>query len=135
MTAAITSSALVAALAAELSARGIAFGHGKKPAVVTGHPWIVGFFDAGSIGDQSLVSRDGWSTVGTFHCAGLTPDSAFIAARKLREAALALAGQTVGGRVVQKPRQNIEPPPIHRDDDADPVIFVQYDEWRFRTTL
>lgn len=134
MTAPVTSTALVAALATELTARGIAFGHGKKPTVAPGAPYIVGFFDAGRIEDRSLVSRDGWSTVGAFHCAGLTPESAFVATRKLREAALALSGQTVGGRRVQKPSQVIEPPPVDRDDDADPVIYVQYDEWRFRTT-
>lgn len=122
---------LIDAIKAGVTAAGVAFAEGKKPQGVGNKPYIVAFFDSGTIGDRSLRSRDGFSVYGSFQCAGLTPESARFAVRKLRAVVLALGGTTVGDRTVQLPTHEIALP-MSRDDDADPPLFVQIDEWRFR---
>lgn len=126
-----TAQPLVAAISAGLTAAGVAFGDGKKPTVAAGKPWVVGWFDAGTVDNRSLRSRDGWVCVGTFHSFGLTPESARIANRALRSVVLGLHLTTVGGRVVQMP-ENLVAVPMSRDDDADPAVFLLIDEWRIR---
>jgi hypothetical protein len=123
---------LYAALAAAITAQGIAYAEGKKPTVTAGSPYIVAWFDSGSVENRSLQSRDGWSTSVTLQSYGATPESVRVAVRKGRAAVLSLAGVTVGGRTVQMPSHS-PPPPMSRDDDADPPIFWQSDEWRIRT--
>ena len=122
---------VVAAIKAAVTAGGVAFGDGKKPTVDDGDPYVVAFFDSGTVDDRSLVSRDGWSITGTFHCSGLTPDASRIATRRLREAVLGLWGATIDGRTVRMPVQLVGRP-MDRDDDADPSLFIQVDEWRIR---
>lgn len=114
-------------------APGVAVAIGKKPTVTAGKPWVVMWPDAGNVTDDSLRSRDGWATVVSFHCAGLTPESVLIAVRKVRDAVIGLHLQVIDGRTVQMPEHR-PGPPMQRDDDADPPVFVQYDEWRIRTT-
>jgi hypothetical protein len=91
----------------------------------------VGWFDAGTIDNRSLRSRDGWVCVATFHSFGLTPESARIANRVIRGVVLALHRTVIGGRTVQMP-ENLVSVPMSRDDDADPAQFLQIDEWRIR---
>lgn len=122
---------VVDAIEAALLAGGVVFGDSVKPANVGTKPYVVGFFDAGTITDQTMKSRDGWSIVGSFHCSGLSPDSARFAVIKLRAAILGLQGQTIGGRTVLKPTHEVGRP-MDRDDDADPPLFIQFDEWRLR---
>ena len=122
---------LIDAIKTAVTAAGVAIAEGRKPTVVAGKPYIVAFFDAGSVEDRSLRSRDGWSMVGSFQCAGLIPESARFAARKLRAAVLGLHGQTFAGRTLQLP-SHLGPLPMQRDDDADPPLFIQIDEWRLR---
>jgi hypothetical protein len=124
---------LITALAAALSAQGVAFGEGKKPTVAAGSPYIVGWFDSGTIENRSLRSRDGWSTAVVLQSYGSTPESVRIAVRKGRAAVFSLFGQAVGSRTVLMP-EHLSPMPMQRDDDADPPIFWQSDEWRIRTT-
>ena len=123
---------LVAALAAAMAAQGIAYAEGKKPTVTAGSPYIVGWFDSGTVENRSLMSRDGWSTVVTLQSYGNSPESVRVAVRKGRAAVLALYGQAVAGRTVQLPSQS-PPPPMQRDDDVQPPLFWQSDEWRIRT--
>lgn len=123
---------IVAAIKAAL-AGDVLLGEGVKPKNVGDEPYVVAFFDAGTVGNRSLVSRDGWSLVGTFHASGLTPESARVAVRKLRAAILGLHLTTVGGRTLLMP-EHLSGTPMQRDDDADPPLFIQIDEWRFRTS-
>lgn len=123
---------LVDALRTALTGAGIAFGDGRMPNGATTR-YIVAWFDDGTVTDRSLLSRDGWSAVGTFHCYGQTPEAARYAYRALTDAALGLHGQTVGGRTVLMPEQ-LTSLPLSRDDDLDPPLFDQIAEWRFRTT-
>jgi hypothetical protein len=122
---------LIDAIKAEVTAAGVAIAEGKKPTVSAGRPYIVAFYDSGAVDDRSLRSRDGWAMVGSFQCAGLSPESARFAARKLRGALLALHGATFGDRALQMPA-HLGPLPMQRDDDAEPVLFIQIEEWRLR---
>lgn len=124
---------LVAAIASAVTTGGVAFGDSTKPANVGAKPYVVGFFDSGSVENRSLASRDGWSTVGTFHCVGLSPEAARIAVRRLRAVLLGLHRQVIGGRVLLMP-EHLAAVPMQRDDDADPTLFIQIDEWRLRTS-
>lgn len=122
---------VVDAIEAAVIAGGVAFGDGVKPADVGTKPYVVAFFDSGTVDNRSLKSRDGWVITGTFHNSGLTPDAARIATVKLRAAILGLHGQTIAGRQVKMP-ENLVARPMDRDDDADPPLFIQVDEWRLR---
>ena len=122
---------LIQAIKTSVTNAGVAVGEGRKPTVAAGRPYIVAFFDPGAVEDRSLRSRDGISIVGSFQCAGLTPESARFASRKLRDALLALHLTAFGDRRLLMP-SHLGPLPMQRDDDADPVLFVVIDEWRFR---
>lgn len=124
---------VIAAIKAAVEGAGFAFGDSRKPAVVGTKPWVVAWFDAGIVEDRTMRSRDGWSMVGTFHSVGLTPEAARIAARAVRNAVLGLHLAVIDGRTVQMP-ENLSSLPMQRDDDVDPPIFDQVDEWRIRTT-
>lgn len=124
---------LVAALTAAMATQGIAFAEGKKPTVTAGDPYIVGWFDSGVIEDRSMRSRDGWSTAVVLQSYGASPESVRIAVRQGRAAVLSLNGVVVGGRTVLMPSHS-DPPPMQRDDDADPPIWWLSDEWRIRTS-
>jgi hypothetical protein len=132
-TAAVDVAPLIAAIRAGLAAHpaDLAFDEGRQPANVSGRPYIVAFFDSGTIENRSMRSRDGWSTVGTFHCAGLSPQSARVAVRALRTVILGLTGAPFAGGTLRVP-EHIAGAPMDRDDDAQPVLFIQIDEWRFR---
>lgn len=122
---------LADALAAAMTAEGIAYAEGRKPTVAAGRPYVVGWFDQGVIGDQTMRFRDGWSMVVVLQSYGLSPDSVRVAVRKARAAVLGLAGDAVAGRVVQMPTHQASPP-MQRDDDVDPPLWWQADEWRIR---
>lgn len=113
-------------------AAGVPVDVGRKPANATTR-WIVLWPDTGTVDDRSLKSRDGWSIVLPAQCYGLTPEAAAYAVRKYGAAILGLHGTVVAGRTVHMPVHE-RPPPLSRDDDADPPIFMQYDEWRIRTS-
>ena len=121
-----------AALSAALAASNVAFGNGKKPATATTR-YIVAWFDAGSVSDRSLRSRDGWSQVGTFHCYGQTPEAAQGIYGLLTEAILGLHRTTVDGRVLDMPEQ-LTALPLQRDDNLSPPLFDFVCEWRFRAS-
>jgi hypothetical protein len=110
---------------------GVAYAEGKKPAVTAGLPYVVAWFDAGSVTNRSLRSRDGFELVGTFQCYGNSPESVRLAVRKVRAAVFGLFGATVAGRTVQMP-EHLPGPPMDRDDDVDPPLWWQTDGWRFR---
>lgn len=135
MTAVIDAQPFVTAVAAALAAgpSPVSFADSAKPASVGTRPYVVGFFDSGTVEDRSLLSRDGWSTVGTFHCVGLSPEASRIAVRKLRAAILGMHRQVIAGRQVLMP-EHLTAVPMQRDDDADPTLFIQIDEWRIRTS-
>jgi hypothetical protein len=123
---------LITALKAALNTAGVALGDGVKPST-TSSRYIVAWFDAGTVDDSSLRSRDGFTMVGTFHCYGTTPEAARFAYRALTGAVLSLAGQTLGSRVVWMPEQ-LTSLPLQRDDNLSPALFDAVCEWRFRTT-
>lgn len=112
---------------------GVAVAIGKKPTVASGRPWVVMWPDGGAVADDSLRSRDGWSSVVSFHVAGTDTTQVFAALGRVRDAVLGLHLTVIDGRTVQMPEHR-PGPPMQRDDDADPPVFLQYDEWRFRTT-
>lgn len=123
---------LVDAITTAVAAQGLTIGDGEKPTVVAGRPYVVHWMSGGTITDRSLKSRDGFRLTAPFHVYGYDPDSVRWALRMLRTAVLGLHLAVVDGRTVQMPVQE-EGPPMSRDDDADPPIWWQYDEWRFRT--
>lgn len=122
---------LIDAIEAAVSAQGVAIGNGEKPTVAAGRPYIVHWADAGTVDDRSLRSRDGFLLTVPFQVYGFDPDSVRWAVRKLRAAVLGLHLTSIGGRSVQMP-SNEPAPPMGRDDDADPKLWYQYDEWRIR---
>lgn len=124
---------LADAVAAAITGQGIAYALGRKPTVTGGSPYIVGWPDGGTVGDSSLRMRDGWSMVIVLQHYGLSPDSVWVALKKSRAAMFSLANTTVGGRRIGLPIHG-EPPPLQRDDDADPPLFWLSDEWRIPTT-
>lgn len=129
----VDASPLIAELKNRVTSAGVAFGEARKPSVAAGRPYVVAFFDSGTIDNRSLSSRDGWSLYCSFQCAGLTPESTRFAVTKLRGAILSLHLAQVRGRTVLMPVHEF-PAPMTRDDEADPPLFVQIDEWRIRTT-
>jgi hypothetical protein len=132
VTAPVTSQPLIDALDAAVTAAGVAFGDGRKPSDATTR-YIVAWFDAGSITDRSLRSRDGFSAVGTFHCYGQTPEAARHAYRVLADVILSLYRAEVGGRVLLMPEQ-LTSLPLQRDDNLTRPLFDAVCEWRFRTS-
>ena len=132
MTAPVVDAGLLVA-AIKTAMTGIAYGEAAKPTVTAGSPYVVAWFDSGTVGDRSLRSRDGFSLVATFQCYGSSPESVRIAVRKVRAAVFSLFGTTVGGRTVLMP-ESLASPPMQRDDDVQPPLWWQADEWRFRTT-
>ena len=123
---------LIDALKAAVTSAGVAFGDGVKPSPATTR-YIVAWFDAGSVVDASLKSRDGFTLVGTFHCYGSTPEAARFANKVLTGAVLGLRNQVVGTRTVLAPEQ-LTSLPLQRDDDLSPALFDAVCEWRFPTT-
>ena len=73
------------------------------------------------------------TTVPACHCAGLSPDAAFIAERKLAAAVTALRGQVIDGRKVLAPVQGAAEH-LRCDDDVDPPLYDLPVEWRIPTT-
>lgn len=125
---------LVAAVTTAIAAQGLAIGDGRKPAVSAGRPYAVAWFDAGVVGDRSLLSRDGFSLTAPFQLYGLTPESVRWAVKQLRAGLLSLGGQVVDGRTVHTPEHLAATSP-DRDDKADPgPLWWVYDEWRIRTS-
>lgn len=124
---------LVDAVRAAVAAQQVAVDVGQKPTVAAGKPWVVMWPDSGAVVDRSLRSRDGFTMRVSFQCFGLSPASALWAVRRVRVAVLGLAEQTVAGRIVRLPSLMESPPPLTRDDDVNPPIWMQYDEARFRT--
>ncbi len=124
---------LIDAVKAAVTGAGVLIAEGRKPANVGTRPYVVAFFDSGTVGDRTLLSRDGWSLYCSFQCAGLTPESARFAVTKLRGAIRSLHLAKVDGRTVQMPVHEF-PAPMTRDADGDPSLFIQIDEWRLRTT-
>ena len=122
---------VIDALKAALQTAGVALGDGVKPATASSR-YIVAWFDAGTVTDSSLRSRDGFSLVGTFHCYGTTPEASRFANRALTAAVLALRGQAIGGRMVLAPEQ-LTALPLQRDDDLNPALFDAVSEWRIPT--
>ena len=121
------------AVEAALNVQGIAHAEGKKPTVAAGLPYIVWWLDPGTVTDRTMASRDGLSVVLVLQSYGLSPDSVRVALRKGRVAMASLVGDTVGAWVLLPP-EHTPGPPMQRDDDADPPIWWQSDEWRLRTS-
>lgn len=126
-----TAQPVIDAVKAALTAVGVAFGDGVKPSTATTR-YIVAWFDAGTVEDRSLRSRDGFSVVGTFHCYGQTPEAARFAYKALTTALLGLHRQAVGDRVALMPEQ-LTALPLQRDDALNPPLFDAISEWRIRT--
>lgn len=125
---------LINAIKAAIAAQGVAVGVAKKPVVAAGLPWVVMWPDGGAITNRSMASRDGFLMVLALHCFGLSPDSAWVALRKARVGVTGMANAVVAGRGIQVPIPLESLPPISRDDDVDPPLFMQYDEWRIQTS-
>ena len=122
---------LVAAVKAAVI--GVSVGEGKKPTVAAGKPYVVVWFDAGAVDNRSLRSRDGLALTATFQCYGATPESVRVAVRRVREGVASLHRAVVEGRTLHLP-EHLAGPPMQRDDDVQPPLWWQTDEWRFRTS-
>jgi hypothetical protein len=121
------------AIKSAMQAQSIAYAEGRKPAVAPGLPYVVGWLDPGTVSDSSLRGRDGWSLIVVLQSYALAPDSVRVAVRKSRAAMFGLNGATVGGRLIGL-ATHVTPPPMQRDDKADPQIWWQSDEWHLPTT-
>lgn len=116
---------------AVLRAAGLAYEVGRKPGnAPAAGPWVVGWPDGGAITDRTLRSRDGWSLRVSFQVYGFTIESVNWALPRLRQAVLSIGHTEVGGRTVLLPSHEISQP-LSRDDDVEPPLLMQYDEWRF----
>lgn len=124
---------LIEAIEAAVEAQGLPIGNGRKPAASPGDAYVIGWFGSGTITDRSLRSRDGFSLPVTFQVYGFDPDSIQWAIPRLRTAVLGLHGAVAGGRKLLMPVHS-PGPDMDRDDDVDPPIFWQVDEWRFPTS-
>lgn len=129
-----TAQPLVDAVLSAARQQGLQIGDGSVPPRDGTKPWIVAWFDAGTIGPRTLSSRDAWTVTLTAHCLGLSAEAARLAAAKLAGAVQSLYRQTVGGQLVQCPEQ-ISAMPVSRDDSANPAQYDATVEWRFRTSL
>lgn len=129
---AVSAQPLITAIAAAVTAGGVAFGDGVRPGSATTR-YVVAWFDAGTIDDRTLTSRDGFAVVGTFHAYGQTPEAARFANSVLTGALLGLHRQAVAGRLVRLPEQ-LTALPLQRDDNLSPSLFDVVSEWRIRTT-
>jgi hypothetical protein len=126
----VDSSPLITAVKAAIT--GVALGEGKKPTVGPNLPYVVAWFDAGTVTNRSLRSRAGFEFTGVFQCYGTSPDSVRFAVRKVREGVAPLGGVTAGGRTLRVPSHS-STVPMDRDDDVQPPIWWQTDVWTFRT--
>lgn len=133
MVAVVDAQPLVDAITEAITAQGLAVGDGEKPAAAVGRPYVVAWFDSGTVEDRSMRSRDGFSLVGSFQVYGFDPDSVRWAVGKLRAAVLGLHRASVTGRNVLMP-EHLAGPPMSRDNAADPPLWWQVDEWRLRTS-
>ncbi|WP_143018732.1 hypothetical protein [Geodermatophilus sp. DSM 45219] len=122
---------LINAVEAAVTSHGFLIGDGEKPEDVTDRPYIVAWWDAGRITDRTLRSRDGFRVSAIFHSVGQSPEAVRIAVKALRTAILGLNGAQVGGWKVQTPSHH-PAIPLARDDDKNPPIWTQADEWHFR---
>ena len=127
----VDSQPLIDAIKAALT--GIAYAEGQRPTVAAGLPYVVGWFDNGTVTDRTMQSRDGFELVAVFQCYGYSPDAVRFALHKVRTAVLGLHRAVVGGRTLLMP-EHVPPPPMARDDDVSPPLWWQSDEWRFRST-
>ncbi len=116
-----------------LTGQGISHAEGRKPTVAAGVPYIVWWLNAGRVTNRSLKSRDGFELVVTFECYGGNPDAVRFAVRKGRVAVSSLFGHVIGGRTVLMP-VHVASPDMARDDDLQPPLWWQTDEWRIRTS-
>jgi hypothetical protein len=129
----ISAEPLITAVVTAVEGRGIPFGDGKVPTRVGTKPWIVGWFDSGTHGDDSLSGNDGWSVDLTAHCLGPSAEAARLAAAHLAAALRDLYGTTVDTRVVHAPEQ-LSALPAARDDTTTPPQWDAVVEWRLRTS-
>lgn len=122
---------IVDAVLTAVRQQGVPIADGELPIREGTKPWVVAWFDAGTLGPNTLAAQDAWSVTMTAHCLGLSAEAARIAAAKLAVAVQSLYRTTVAGRVVQMPEQ-ITAMPVSRDDGADPAEFDATVEWRLR---
>lgn len=126
----IDSKSLLAAIDTAVTAAGVAFDVGRKPADATTR-YVIAWPNGGVIENRSMRSRDGWSIVIPTQSYGLSPEAALFAFHAQRRAILGMHGQAFAGKQIHVLTPT-DPPPLSRDDDGDKPIWTQYDEWRIR---
>lgn len=121
---------------AALEADGVPCGIGGRPTVDVGSkPFVVVWPDGPVRTPAKLSDSLGvQTTVLVCHCAGLTPESAYVAERKLAAAVTGLHGQTIDGQVVAVMPVQDWAQPLKRDDVVSPPLYDLPVEWRIRTT-
>lgn len=124
---------VIDAVRSAVTAAGVPFGDSKMPTRDGTKPWVVAWFDPGTVGARTMRGGDGWSTVGTFHCYGLTADSARIAARIVADAVRGLRGAPAAGRAITITEQ-LTSLPVSRDDAVNPPTYDAIVEWRLTLT-
>jgi hypothetical protein len=126
---------LIAALKPRSPRRASRTARAQEADVAAGCPTSCGWFDAGTVdGPVAAVARRLRSTM---HRSAVLRDSSTerFASRSARsaQAVLSLLGRrSTAGRCMMP--EHIPPPPMARDDDVQPPLWYQADQWRFRTT-
>lgn len=122
--------ALKARLVAGLPAS-VKVGVGQAPAGVP--PLVVLYPDPGDVHSARLVGR--WERITLFvtvHAIGTGPEQAWWAMDRARAVILA-APPVVAARHVHRPTQMPGSPPITRDDDVSPPLFLAVAEFELRS--
>lgn len=119
--------AMKAHLVAQLGA-GVPVGIGQAPAGVAA-PYVVLYPDPGEVGAITLGGERHTITLHVFvHAVGSGPEQALWAGDKVRTALLDQSF-TVPGRRLRRIDQELAPPPLNRDDDVQPPLFLQVAEY------
>lgn len=121
--------ALEAHLEAELSGLALV-GVGEAP---EGDPPLVVLYpDPGDVRAARLCGRRESITIHVMaHAIGTGWEQATWLGDKTRAAVF--AGFAVEGRKVYRPAQTLEPPPLTRDDDINPPLYLQVTEYEIRS--
>ena len=107
----------------------VGVGLGRAPAGVS-PPFIVQYPDPGDVQAARLNGERAHLEMHIMvHAVGVGPEQATWAGDRAREVLLG-APPAVPGRRVHRLTQTMAPPPIVRDDDVNPVLYVQVTEYR-----
>jgi hypothetical protein len=105
---------------------------GGHPTTAADDHYAVLYPDPGAVEQTSLTPDEGWVGYISVHGVGVGPEQALWVIDQIRSA---VVGQTptVTGRHVWRIWQEQSPPPLIRDDDKTPPLYVAYSEFGMRS--